>query len=137
MTDIHKMTGPHLQHKPIDVNAPMTADIVGQASRCKTLSNVRYDVTYTVTGVPVGVLSVQVCESGIEADFVNYPLLASMVTIVSGDGNLNAGGTIDVSGIGAGRILLNMTDAFGFVRPKWKFTSDGTGAVMNIFGGAR
>ncbi len=127
---------PFKQFKFMD-DGDMTAHVVGTKTDCQFHENINYDFSYTVTGVPVGVLSVQVCNSGLDADFVDYPLLAAMFTKVTGDGALNGNGTIDISGVGAGRILININDPFGFVRPKYTFTSDGTGALINCIGGAK
>lgn len=120
----------------IDGDMSDSDDFTSPVVDCKFFKNVHWTINYTVTGVPIGVWSVQVADENLDASFSDYPLLATMVTFVTGDGAL-AAGVIDISGVGAGKILLNINDPFGFVRVKYTFTSDGAGALAQIIGGAR
>ena len=115
----------------------MTADITPDGINCEHFSNIRFQIAYTGVNSPVGVISVQVRETKLDADFVDFPLVSSMVTIVTGDGVIAADGTIDISGVAAGKILLNLNDPFGELRVKYTFGSAGTGDTMDIRVGAR
>lgn len=137
MTTIIQQTRPFSKYDLIPAGSVMTANIIGPAVRCETLSQVRNQLSYTGVDAAVGVISVQTCESGIEADFVDWPITADMFKVISGDGALNGSGTIDISGGGAGRIDFNITDVHGFLRFKYTYTSDGIGDTMHGIGGAR
>lgn len=112
------------------------ATIKGTAQKCLSLRNVRYQIRYTDVASPAGKIGVEVCESGLEADFKPWPLLAAAVTIVDGDGVLTAGAVV-IGGVGAGYVLLNLTDVFGFVRPYYTSTGGGAGDTLDIVQGAR
>ena len=127
---------PYLKFKSMDAGV-MTADVDGVATECIFHDSIRYQIDYTDVGSPVGVISVQVCETGLDADFVDYPMTSDMITITTGDGALNGSGTIDISGVGAGKIMINIRDPFGFIRPKFTSSSGGTGDTITATSGAR
>ncbi len=106
---------------------------------CEHFKNVRFQIDYTDADSPVGVISLQVRETLLadETDFVNFPLVAGMITFVTGDGALASDGTIDISGVGVGKILLNLNDPFGDMRIKYLRTSDGAADLLNVRVGAR
>lgn len=114
----------------------MTGDVVSPVTDCIFHKQHTYDVRYTDADSPVGVLSVQVSDTNVAADFVNYPLTDDMVTIVSGDGAL-ASGVVDISGVDPGRVLFNFIHPFGFSRFKYTSTSDGIADTVDVFGSAK
>lgn len=123
----------------VDGDMEISAGFTSPVIDCKFFTNVHWTVTYTDADSPVGVWSLQVADKNAAASFSNWPLLDTMVTIVTGDGVLTTDGTgvIDISGSGAGKFLINVNDPFGFLQLKYTFTSDGDADLAQIICGAR
>ncbi len=123
--------GPHM------VDGAMVADIEPPGINCEHFrNNLRFQIAYTDTNSPIGVISVQRCETNIEADFSDITLLAAEIDIVTGDGAL-ATGAIAISGVGAGVIFIRLTNLFGYYRVKYALGSAGTADLMQVRVGAR
>lgn len=129
MPDTHHHDVANPQEPYIDAGV-MTADVTGDAIDCRRYTELEIDVWWTDAGSPVGVIIIQGSTDGVR--WHPLTLTSDMLQNITGDAALNAAGTIDISGVGAGSVYIKMTSGLGsFIRLFYDRTSAGTGDTLS------